>query len=94
MTADYITRDSQPDALDVMQKSSLRLPVLAGEPIRKVKLIGEVNIHVIFATTRYAGYCDQYCRGKFSRRFILPGDRVDVIITLATGMQPMRPFRF
>lgn len=85
VTADYITRDSQPDALDTMQKSSLRLPVLAGEPIRKVKLIGEGEQFMSSLLPQgMRAIATNIAAESSAGGFILPGDRVDVIITRAT----------
>ena len=84
ITADYITRDSQPDALDVMQKSSLRLPVLAGEPIRKVKLIGEGEQFMSSLLPQgMRAIATNIAAESSAGGFILPGDRVDVILTRA-----------
>ncbi len=84
VTADYITRDSQPDALDVMQKSSLRLPVLAGEPIRKVKLIGEGEQFMSSLLPQgMRAIATNIAAESSAGGFILPGDRVDVILTRA-----------
>lgn len=84
LSADYITRDAQPDALDEMQKSSLRLPVLAGEPIRKVKLIGEGEQFMSSLLPKgMRAIATNIEAESAAGGFILPGDRVDVILTRA-----------
>ena len=84
VNADYITRDAQADALDTMQKSSLRLPVLAGEPIRKVKLIGEGEQFLSSILPKGMRAIATNIEAESSAGgFILPGDRVDVILIRA-----------
>lgn len=81
---DYITRDTQPDALDELQKTSLRLPVLAGEPIRKVKLIGEGEQFMSSILPKgMRAIAINISAESSAGGFILPGDRVDVILNRA-----------
>lgn len=84
VSADYITRDTQPDALSELEKSSLRLPILAGEPIRKVKLIGagEQFMSSILPQGMRAIAINISAESS-AGGFILPGDRVDVILNRA-----------
>lgn len=78
---DYITRDKQPDALNEIQTSSLRLPILAGEPIRKVKLIGEDEQFMSSLLPKGMRAIATNIEAESSAGgFILPGDRVDVIL--------------
>ncbi|MBX8814719.1 Flp pilus assembly protein CpaB, partial [Ochrobactrum sp. MR34] len=75
---DYITRDAQPEALDDLQKSSLRLPVLAGEPIRKLKLIGEgESLMSSLLPKGMRAIAANIAAESSAGGFILPGDRVD-----------------
>ncbi|MDR0252851.1 MAG: Flp pilus assembly protein CpaB [Brucellaceae bacterium] len=84
VSADYITRDAAPDALEDMQKSSLRLPILAGEPIRKIKLIGEGQQFMSSLLPKgMRAIATNIAAESSAGGFILPGDRVDVILTRA-----------
>jgi pilus assembly protein CpaB len=82
LSPDYITRDAQPEALDDLQKSSLRLPVLAGEPIRKLKLIGEgESLMSSLLPKGMRAIATNIAAESSAGGFILPGDRVDVVLT-------------
>ncbi len=84
VSADYITKDAVPDALDAMQKSSLRLPMLAGEPVRKAKLIGENEQFMSSILPKgMRAIATNVAAESSAGGFILPGDRVDVILTRA-----------
>jgi len=84
MNGNYIQKQTRPDAIEQLQNSIVRSQFVAGEPIREVKLArpdsgfmsailppGKRAIAVRISANNTAG------------GFILPGDRVDVIETLA-----------
>lgn len=82
----FITRSAQPGAMEEIEKAIVRTPFYMGEPIREQKIVkangsgymsailprGMLAIAVEIETSRSAG------------GFILPNDRVDVILTSAS----------
>jgi pilus assembly protein CpaB len=95
LSPDYITRDAQPEALDDLQKSSLRLPVLAGEPIRKLKLIGEgESLMSSLLPKGMRAIATNIAAESSAGGFILPGDRVDVFSPAKTAILSHQLYRF
>ncbi|WP_421761457.1 Flp pilus assembly protein CpaB [Devosia sp.] len=84
---EYITVASAPDAMTEMSKSAARVQFFAGEPIRAEKL-GEAGKGLL------ATLIDKGKRGvsvsvaaeSAAGGFIVPDDRVDVVLTRATSM--------
>jgi len=78
----FVTRNADPEALQRLQTSVARVPLFAGEPLRIGKLIGEGQSFM--ATILPAGkraIATQISAATSAGGFILPDDRVDVIMT-------------
>jgi pilus assembly protein CpaB len=78
----FITRNDDPDALERMRTSVARVPLYAGEPLRTGKLIGEGQsfMSTILPSGKRA-IATQISAATSAGGFILPDDRVDVIMT-------------
>ena len=86
----FITRDSDPEALDTYKGSVARLAMFAGEPLRKSKLIGEGQSFMSsILPTGYRAVATQIAADTSAGGFILPGDRVDVLLTRETNLANM-----
>ncbi|SFZ86436.1 pilus assembly protein CpaB [Devosia enhydra] len=83
---DYVTLTSMPDALDQLQGTMARFEFFPGEPIREVKLVraeqgylsavldkGKRGISITVSATSASG------------GFIVPNDRVDVVLTRSSS---------
>ena len=78
----FITRESEPEALEKFKGSVARLAMLAGEPLRKSKLIGEGQSFMSsILPTGYRAVATQIAADTSAGGFILPNDYVDVIMT-------------
>ncbi len=78
----FITRDREPDALERLSQSIARVPLYAGEPLREAKLIGggqSFMSAILPAGSR--AIATQISASTSAGGFILPNDRVDVIMT-------------
>jgi pilus assembly protein CpaB len=78
----FVTRNADPEALERLQTSVARVPLYAGEPLRPGKLIGEGQSFM--ATILPSGkraIATQISAATSAGGFILPDDRVDVIMT-------------
>jgi pilus assembly protein CpaB len=78
----FVTREAEPDALERFQTSVARVPLYIGEPLRPGKLIGEGQSFM--ATILPSGkraIATQISAATSAGGFILPDDRVDVIMT-------------
>ncbi|MCG6114371.1 MAG: Flp pilus assembly protein CpaB [Mesorhizobium sp.] len=78
----FVTRNADPEALERLQNSVARVPLYAGEPLRADKLIGEGQSFM--ATILPSGkraVATQISASTSAGGFILPDDRVDVIMT-------------
>ena len=77
-----ITRDARPDAPTELQQSRARQPILAGEPISERKLV-QATDRFVSATLPQGMRAISIAVTKRSASggFILPGDRVDVLLT-------------
>jgi pilus assembly protein CpaB len=78
----FITRDSDPEALEKYKGSIARVAMYAGEPLRKSKLIGEGQSFMSsILPTGYRAVATQIAADTSAGGFILPNDYVDVIMT-------------
>jgi pilus assembly protein CpaB len=78
----FITRESEPDAIDRLRTSVARVPLYAGEPLRPGKLIGEgKSFMATILPTGKRAIATQISASTSAGGFILPDDRVDVIMT-------------
>jgi pilus assembly protein CpaB len=90
--SNFITQDAFPDAAHVVQGTVVRAPLVAGEPLTDAKIVhadtagflaalvnkGMRAVSIPISTETDAG------------GFILPNDRVDVVVTLLVSESPRR----
>ncbi|WP_011583304.1 MULTISPECIES: Flp pilus assembly protein CpaB [Chelativorans] len=78
----FITREREPDALETIRNAVARLPLFAGEPVRRSKLVGEGDsfLAAILPPGKRA-VATRIAADTSAGGFILPNDRVDVIMT-------------
>jgi pilus assembly protein CpaB len=78
----FITRDRDPEAATNYAQSIARVPLYSGEPLRTAKLIGEGQSFMssILPSGKRA-IATQISASTSAGGFILPNDRVDVIMT-------------
>ena len=81
-TPTFITRDADADAIEKLKGSIARVPLYAGEPLRRSKLIGEGQSFMssILPSGKRA-IATQISADTSAGGFILPNDYVDVIMT-------------
>lgn len=78
----FITRANEPDALEKMKGSVARVPIYAGEPVRRSKLIGEGQSFMsAILPSGHRAIATQISADTSAGGFILPNDFVDVIMT-------------
>ncbi|KXF79038.1 Flp pilus assembly protein CpaB [Paramesorhizobium deserti] len=78
----YITRSAEPQAMDELKGSTVRLQFMAGEPIRKAKLIGPGQSFMsAMLPPGMRAVATQISADTSAGGFILPNDFVDVIMT-------------
>ena len=78
----FITRESDPEALETYKGSIARVAMFSGEPLRKSKLIGEGQSFMSsILPTGYRAVATQIAAETSAGGFILPNDYVDVIMT-------------
>jgi pilus assembly protein CpaB len=78
----FITRESDPEALEKYKGSVARVAMYSGEPLRKSKLIGEGQSFMSsILPTGYRAVATQIAADTSAGGFILPNDYVDVIMT-------------
>ena len=78
----FITEDAEPSAVDELSGATVRLVSFAGEPVRRAKLVGSDERYmssVLEAGKRAMAVNISAANGAGG--FILPNDRVDVIVT-------------
>ena len=82
ITDAFITRDREPNALEELAGAIARVPMYAGEPLRRSKLIGEGQSFMssILPSGKRA-VATQIAADTSAGGFILPNDYVDVIMT-------------
>jgi pilus assembly protein CpaB len=80
--AGFITREAEPDAIEKLKGSIVRLPMYRGEPLNRNKLIGEGQSFMssILPEGKRA-VATQIAADTSAGGFILPNDYVDVIMT-------------
>ena len=83
--AGFVTRDSLPEAMTEMTGSVARMPLLQGEPInmRKIVRIGEGGVLAAILTPGTRAVATEISALNGAGGFILPNDRVDVLLTRA-----------
>ncbi len=88
ITEAFITRDSNPEALEELKGAVARVPMYAGEPLRRSKLIGSGQSFMssILPTGKRA-VATQIAADTAAGGFILPNDYVDVIMTRRADAQ-------
>lgn len=78
----FITRDAEPEALEKLATSVARVPIYAGEPLRRSKLIGEgLSFMSAILPSGKRAIATQIAADTSAGGFILPNDFVDVIMT-------------
>jgi pilus assembly protein CpaB len=78
----FITKESDPEALEKYKGSVARIAMYSGEPLRKSKLIGEGQSFMSsILPTGYRAVATQVSADTSAGGFILPNDYVDVIMT-------------
>jgi pilus assembly protein CpaB len=82
----YVTRDVQPNALDVFAGAIARGPLLAGEPVTSGKLVSFENAGFMSAllSSGMRAVSTKISPETGAGGFILPNDRVDIIVTVRT----------
>lgn len=78
----FITRDTEPEAMNTFIGAVARLPMFAGEPLRRSKLIdaGQAFMSSILPSGKRA-IATAISPDTSAGGFILPNDKVDVIMT-------------
>ncbi|MEJ6781826.1 Flp pilus assembly protein CpaB [Aminobacter sp. Piv2-1] len=78
----FITRSTEPDALEKYKNSLARLAMYSGEPLRKSKLIGEgMSFMSAVLPSGMRAVATTISADTSAGGFILPNDYVDVIMT-------------
>jgi pilus assembly protein CpaB len=78
----FITRAIEPDALEKLKGSVARVPLYAGEPLRRTKLIGDGQSFMSsILPSGMRAIATQISADTSAGGFILPNDFVDVIMT-------------
>jgi len=82
VTTGYILRSREPDAISSIKGTTARMPMLAGEPIRREKLIGAgQSLMSSILPSGMRAVATQISADTSAGGFILPNDYVDVIMT-------------
>jgi len=82
LNENFITKATTPDALEKLQGSVARVPMYAGEPVRRSKLIGEgLSFMSAILPTGTRAIAVQVSADTSAGGFILPNDNVDIIMT-------------
>jgi len=84
VSSSFVTQDVQPNALEVFGGAIARSPVLAGEPITSGKLVSFENAGFMSAllSPGMRAVSTKISPETGAGGFILPNDRVDVIMTM------------
>jgi pilus assembly protein CpaB len=78
----FITRANEPEAIEQLKGSVARVPIYAGEPLRRSKLIGEGQSFMsAILPSGHRAIATQISADTSAGGFILPNDFVDVIMT-------------
>lgn len=80
----YVTRDVQPNAMEVFAGAIARGPLLAGEPVTPGKLVSFENAGFMSAllSSGMRAVSTKISPETGAGGFILPNDRVDIIVTI------------
>jgi pilus assembly protein CpaB len=82
VNANFITREADPNALEELKTAIARVPIYAGEPLRRNKLVGEgESLMSSILPSGYRAVAVQISADTSAGGFILPNDFVDVIMT-------------
>ena len=82
INANFITRAAEPDAAEKLKSSVARMPMYAGEPLRRSKLVGEGQSFMSsILPTGARAVATSIAADTSAGGFILPNDFVDVIMT-------------
>jgi pilus assembly protein CpaB len=82
VNANFITKLSDPDALEKLKGSVARMPMYAGEAVRRSKLVGEgQNFMSSILPSGTRAVATSIAADTSAGGFILPNDFVDVIMT-------------
>jgi len=83
MTEAYVTQKGEQDALTAMEGATVRQPMLSGEPVTNVKVVrsGETGFMAAMITQGNRAYSVKISEETGAAGFILPNDRVDVLLT-------------
>ncbi len=82
INANFITRATAPDALEKLKDSVARMPMYAGEPLRRSKLVGEGQSFMSsILPSGSRAVATSIAADTSAGGFILPNDFVDVIMT-------------
>ena len=84
LASSFVTRDVQPNALEVFAGAIARGPLLAGEPVTSGKLVSFENAGFMSAllSPGMRAVATKISPETSAGGFILPNDRVDVIVTM------------
>lgn len=78
----FITRKGDPEAVDELRNAIARMPLYAGEPLRRNKLIGEGQSFMsAILPSGMRAVATRIAADTSAGGFILPNDHVDVIMT-------------
>lgn len=78
----FITREAEPGALDELRTAIARVPIYAGEPLRRNKLVGDgMSFMSSILPAGKRAIATQISADTSAGGFILPNDFVDVIMT-------------
>ena len=82
INANFITRAADPEALEKLKVSVARMPMYAGEPLRRSKLVGEGQSFMSsILPSGSRAVATSIAADTSAGGFILPNDFVDVIMT-------------
>lgn len=83
LTDSYITQKSEGDAVTATEGATVRQPMLQGEPVTNVKVVrsGETGFMAAMITQGSRAYSVKISEETGAAGFILPNDRVDVLLT-------------
>jgi pilus assembly protein CpaB len=92
MNSNYIQKQTRPDAVEQLQNSVVRSQFVAGEPIREAKLARpESGFLSAILPSGMRAIAVRISAQNTAGGFILPGDRVDVVQTVAQQSNPDTP---
>jgi pilus assembly protein CpaB len=92
MNGNYIQKQTRPDAIEQLQNSVVRSQFVAGEPIREAKLARpESGFLSAILPSGMRAIAVRISASNTAGGFILPGDRVDVVQTVAQQANPDMP---